>query len=62
MSGLIGGGGTTTPPTRDDSEAREQQRRRKIAQNNQRGRQKTILGNPLGSASATPQRKTALGG
>ena len=62
MSSVFGGGETTTPPSKDDSGAREQQRRRAIADANRRGRSKTILGNPLGTSAAAPQRKTALGG
>ena len=52
MSSLFGGGGST---------AKEQQRRIAIAQANQRGRAKTILGSSLGSPENTTQRKTALG-
>ena len=62
MSNLFGGGETVTPPTHDDSEAREQQRRRAIANANRQGRASTILGDPLGTSAAAPQRKTALGG
>ena len=62
MSSLFGGGGSTTkPPSQDDGTAKEQQRRIAIAQANQRGRAKTILGSSLGSPENTTQRKTALG-